>query len=314
MTLAVRTEMPSAELAMPAQDQTIARLVEWAQAADAAYQMSRKLSNTSFVPAKYRGKPEEMAAAMLAGAELGIDPMASLRAFHDIQGTPTPSATTLRAVVQGHGHEIRIEQSTDEVAVVSGRRKGAEDWQTSTWTYARADRAGFPKKNPNWNTQRAAMLVARASSEVCRWIGSDAIMGMPYSAEELQDMGPAEYVPVQPKVTAAEVLGGVDDRPAEVAQVEPVSAPPVNAEPLTRAQQGKMFALFGEKGINSPAAQRDFVAEVIGRQIASRGDLTKDEAKAVIDALEQVPIVAPEVDMGGAELDDPAEPVEGERQ
>jgi hypothetical protein len=160
------------------------------------------------------------------------------------------------------------------------------------------------------------MLIARATTEVCKLTASDAIMGMP-SAEEEQDMGAsAGYVSVQPQVTAAEVLGGGEEMPPLVAQAEvgPPSTPPSTAEPLTKAQQGKMFALFGEKGLNSPAQQRDFVAKQIGRQIASRSDLTKDEAKAVIDALEQVPMATAEVDTGGAELDDPIEPVEGELQ
>jgi hypothetical protein len=319
MTLAIRTETPSAELAMPAQDQTIARLVEWAQAADAAYQMSRKLADTTFVPVKYRGKPAEMAAAMLAGAELGLDPMASLRAFHDIQGAPRPAAETLRAIVQSRGHDIRIVEASATKVVMKGRRKEhANDptaWNVVEWTIEQATTAGFPKKNPNWNTQPKAMLIARATTEVCKLTASDAIMGMP-SAEEAQDMGlQPEYVPVQPRVTADEILGVADDQPQDTAQAEPVSAPPADSEPMTRAQQGKLFALFGEKGINSPAAQREYVRSAIGRQIASRSDLTKGEAKAVIDSLEQLPApepeVAAEVDMGGAELDDA---VEGELQ
>ncbi|MGI5245049.1 hypothetical protein [Dactylosporangium sp. CA-139066] len=316
MTLAVRTETPSAELAMPSHDPTIGRLVEWAQAADAAYQMSRKLANTAFVPVKYRGKPEEMAAAMLAGAELGIDPMASLRAFHDIQGTPRPAAETLRAVVQSHGHDIRMVEASATRVVMKGRRKehanDPDAWIVVEWTIEQATQAGFPKKNPNWGTQPKAMLIARATSEVCKLTASDAIMGMP-SAEEAQDYDAPDYVPVPPRVTAAEILGEVDDQPPAPTRAEPVSAPPADAEPMTKAQQGKVFALFAEKGINSPTAQREFVASVIGRQIASRGDLTKDEAKAVIDAVEQLAMPAPaaEVDMGGAELDDP---IEGELQ
>lgn len=325
MTLAVRTENPSSELAMSFQNQTVGILVEWAQATDAAYQMAQKLANTSFVPAKYRGKPAEMAAAMLAGAELGIDPMASMRAFHDIQGTPRPAAETLRAVVQSHGHDIRLVEASSTKVVMKGRRKEHADdptaWNVVEWTIEQATLAGFPKKNPNWGTQPKAMLIARATTEVCKLTASDAIMGMP-SAEEAQDSGEIEYAPAAPRVTAAEILGSaaeeapVGSAPVRAtAEVGEASSPSSAGGPLTRAQQGKMFALFGEKGINSPTQQRDFVAEQIGRQIASRGDLTKDEAKAVIDALELLPVptLTPTVepDMDGAELDDP---IEGELQ
>lgn len=317
MTLAVRTENPSSELAMSFQNQTVGILIEWAQATDAAYQMAQKLANTSFVPAKYRGKPAEMAAAMLAGAELGIDPMASLRAFHDIQGTPRPAAETLRAVVQSHGHDIRLVEASSTKVVMKGRRKEHADdptaWNVVEWTIEQATLAGFPKKNPNWGTQPKAMLIARATTEVCKLTASDAIMGMP-SAEEEQDMGRgADYASTPARLTPDEVFAD-PDAPAPVkaqAEVGPAFNAPTDGEPMTRAQQGKMFALFGEKGIASPTAQRDFVASVIGRQIASRSDLTKGESKAVIDALEQVP--TPDMDMG-AELGDSAEPVEGELQ
>lgn len=294
MTIALRTETPSAELAMPAQDQTIARLVEWAQAADAAFQMSTRLANTAFIPAKYRGKPAEMTAAILAGAELGLDPMASLRAFHDIQGTPTPTALTLRAVVQGRGHDIRIDKSDDEVAVVSGRRRGAEDWQTATWTFKRANDAGFPKKNPNWNTQRAAMLIARATSEVCRWVASDAIMGMPYSAEELQDQGRV-FEPREParRLTVADILNeAADDEPQRVYD-EPVSAPATVEpfEPMADNRQRRMFALFREVGKESKEEQLRFIAETIGREVSSRKELSAVDGEKLIAALEQLPKV-----------------------
>lgn len=301
MTVAMRTEGPSTDLAMPVQDHTIGRLMEWAQAAEAAYSMSAKLANTSFVPAKYRGKPAEMTAAILAGSELGIGPMHALQAFHDIQGAQRPSAATQRAVVQGHGHEIRIVESNDERAIVTGRRKGEEHWQTSTWTFAKANTAGFPKKNPNWNTQREAMLIARASSEVCRWIASDALAGMPYSAEEAQDMDGAAPAAVQPRrVTAAELLepdaeptvapvratAEVGERQAEA--VQPVSSPPaaVDPDPMPANRQKRMFALFNDTAFKERDVRLAFISTVVGREIGSSSDLTAAEGEQVITALE----------------------------
>jgi hypothetical protein len=61
-----------------------ASLVRWAQAAQAAHTLAMSLVKTRFVPDRYRGKPEEATAAMLAGAEMGLSPLASLRAFDDI--------------------------------------------------------------------------------------------------------------------------------------------------------------------------------------------------------------------------------------
>ena len=178
----------------PGQD-AVARLAGWAETARAAHQIATSLVKTSFVPAQYRDKPHEAAAAILAGAEMGIPgPMAALRAFHPINGTPTLSALAMRAIVQSHGHEMRILHSDDTRAEVTALRRGDSAWQTSVWTIERARLAGLVGgKNPNWKTNPTAMLVARATSEASRWVASDALMGMPYSFEELQD---------QPELTA----------------------------------------------------------------------------------------------------------------
>jgi len=219
--LAIRTDQ---QLQVPAAGQPgTAALAQWAQAADAAYRLAETLCSTQFAPAAYKGKPQEATAAILAGAEVGLSPLASLRAFDNIQGTPAPKALTLRAIAQGLGHEVRIDESTPVIAVVSGRRKGDADWQTSTWTIERAQQMGLTSKT-QWKQQPAAMLVARATAEVCRWIASDAIMGMPYTAEEIRDQG----VTAAPGRPAPRIVSAADFLPAEAEPAAIGSA----AEPL----------------------------------------------------------------------------------
>lgn len=291
MTMVVRPESTPTALDIPAtQDQAIARLMEWAQAADAAYLMAQKLCGTQFSPVAYRGKPEEATAAILAGAEVGLSPMASLRAFDNIQGTPAPKAVTLRAIVQAAGHHVRIDESTEKVAVVSGRRKGDTEWQTSTWTIERATQMGLTGKD-QWKKQPAAMLIARATSEVCRWIASDAIMGMPYSSEEIYDGGDFEPRPAPRRVTAAEILAAANEPPASTAPPEHAEAAPVR-EPMTKPQQGKMHALFTEVGIADRDKRMGYVNEILAekvgpeRRVESSNELSKTEAGHVIDALQ----------------------------
>ncbi len=129
MTLAVRNERNSLA-ALPPEvqaNQQIVQTLAWAQAAEAVYLVAEKLVHTRFVPRAYQGKPMEATAAILAGAELGLSQMASLRAFDDIQGTPAPKAITLRAVVQGAGHDVRIEKSDPTIAIVAARRRADLD-------------------------------------------------------------------------------------------------------------------------------------------------------------------------------------------
>lgn len=222
--IALRAEQP---LDIPTgREAATVQLAQWAQAADAAYRLAESLCATQFAPAAYRGKPLEGAAAILAGAEVGLSPLASLRAFDNIQGTPAPKAITLRAIAQARGHEIRVLESTPDRAVVAGRRKGDEDWQSSTWTIERAQQMGLTTK-AQWKQQPAAMLVARATAEVCRWVASDAIMGMPYTAEEIRDQGDGFEARPRPRpmrVTAAEILGE---------PVPPLVADPEDDEPDT---------------------------------------------------------------------------------
>lgn len=300
MTIAIQSAAnnhAALDIAVPTQDQAIARLAEWAKAAQAAAAMATDLVRTSFVPAAYRNKPEEATAAILAGAEVGLSPMAALRAFDNIQGTPAPKAITLRAIVQAHGHKIRIDESTPTRAVVSGLTKGDSQWQTSTWTIERATQAGYVAKNPNYKTKSAEMLVARATAEVCRWVASDAIMGMPYTAEEIRDEGPGyEPRPAARRVTAAEVLASAPI--SAVPATDPADAPDDvepdatgdGPEPMADVRMREMFALLREAAQYEPSlsdkdGQLGYIAEVVGREIQSRKELTAAEGDQIIASL-----------------------------
>ena len=164
----------------------VANLKEWAQAADAAKAIAQTLVQSSFVPQAFKGKPVEAFAAILAGAELGLQPMASLKSFDVIQGQAAPRAITLRAVVQAAGHEMRLIESTTTRCRMKGRRRGEDAWQQVDWTIDRAKQLGVTGKD-NWRKQPQAMLVARATSELARLIAADAILGIGYSAEEVAD-------------------------------------------------------------------------------------------------------------------------------
>jgi hypothetical protein len=73
--------------------------------------------------------------------------------------------------------------------VVKGKRAGVDHWQQSVWDLDRARTAGlYPGHSEgNWKKQPKAMLVARASAEVSRWIAADAMLGLPLIAEEVAD-------------------------------------------------------------------------------------------------------------------------------
>lgn len=187
--------------AVPATAGTTA-LMQWAQEADLAYQMAQKLAATSFVPQSLRGKPGDITAAILAGAELGLKPMATLKSIDVIQGTPALRAHAMRAVVQNQGHEIELVESRADYCKMRGRRKGSDGWQTVEWTIQRAAQMKLTEK-AEWKKQPQNMLVARATGELCRLIASDALHGMAYVSEELEGTAYGEVVPAKAPLSVA---------------------------------------------------------------------------------------------------------------
>lgn len=204
--LAVPGEPAEEAPAVPAE--MTSELILWAQEARQAAGIATSLAKTSFVPASLRGKPEDITAAILAGVELGMRPMATLRSMDVIQGTPALRAHAMRGLVQSRGHEVELVDSSPERCVMRGRRAGSEAWQTVTWTIERAAQLGLTGKQ-QWQAQPQTMLIARATGEICRLIASDVLHAMPYAAEEL-DPGPGGRpvaAAVADVVTVEEIAG-----------------------------------------------------------------------------------------------------------
>jgi len=202
-----------------------ASLMQWVETARAVQQIAVGLVRTSFVPAAFKNKPDEATAAILAGHEVGLDPIASLHAFDIINGTAAPRAVTLRAILQSLGHDIWIEEQTDTRAVVKGQRKGSARVHTSEWDLKRATGLKLTGKD-NWKSQPKAMLIARATAECCRMTASDAVMGMPYSAEELLDATPKPI-----RATATRAPRTIREAASAEPAAEPAAEPPTDAPP-----------------------------------------------------------------------------------
>lgn len=81
--------------------------------------------------------------------------------------------------------------------------------------------------------------------------------------------------------------------PAEATLLPPVTEQqqsPTEPEPprkMTKLQQGKIFALMGDLSLNERQQQLRFLSDAVGRPLKSRGELTLDDAKVVIDILEE---------------------------
>lgn len=270
------------------------------------YNVAKVFAETDFAPSGMQGNPAAVCAAMMYGAGLGMDPMTALQNVHVIERRPTLSALAQRGLVLSEGHQIELVEASDTRVVMRGRRKGSERWQEITWTIERAKKAGLTAKK-NWTNHPQAMLVARASSELCRLIAADVLMGCPYSAEELGDgvaagdeaAEPARAVkattesrvvrrdPVQATATVAMPEPDFDPEPPPALEQEPALEP----DTLERVQDNTrkaLMATFNDAGIRARDARMERVVEIVGRHVDSVNQLSEAEARYVIDSMKNV--------------------------
>jgi hypothetical protein len=148
------------------------RMGKWLELFIATEQVASVLARTAFVPEPMRGQPENIAAAMMKSLELGIDPLDGLSCIHVVKGKIGFSAEFMRRRIIEAGHEIVIDESTDDRCKIRGRRAGSAEWQTVTFTADQARRAKI-----NLGDYPADKLVARASSRLCRRVFPDVLAG-----------------------------------------------------------------------------------------------------------------------------------------
>lgn len=253
-------------------------LQQWGRDAALVASVAENLVKTSFVPQSYSGRALEATAAILTGQEIGLKPMASLRSIDVIKGTPAMRAVALRALVQAAGHEIWTEESTATRAVVAGQRRGSSKVERSEWTIDRARGLQLLSKD-NWKQQPIAMLLARATSECVRLVAADVILGIPYSVEEIQDLGVVES-------------DGSADAPRQApkrttARRKPLPAKP--EEPALDDDVKELGTLRGEGVIEAsePAEDEPVFDDELAAKIAA--DLAAERAAAASEATVEEP-------------------------
>jgi len=295
--------------ALPATPHAADSLSHWAEGVRSAAEIVKGLWGSPFIPAQYliRNGAEIDAhaslaactAAIVTGAAVGLDPLASLRSIDVIQGTPAFRAVALRGIAQAAGHSVWVQESTSTRAIVCGQRKGSQHVEKVTWDMDRARAMGLAGK-AQWKSQPQTMLVARGTAEVVRRIAADAILGLPYAAEEIGDGDPGDITAPVPLTPVRRTAQRRNAAPVTTAPVEPDFEPEPDPEPpatnvpdslvtgdepRTEAQSRALFAMLGEHGVKD----RDDVFQVIGliidRPVESTKELTKAEVSRLLDEL-----------------------------
>ncbi len=171
------------------------------------------LAKSTLLPESLRNKVPDVVVSILAGAELGLSPMAAIRGVHVVQGKPILSADTMVGLVLRSGlaeYFIQIEADGTK-ATFETKRKGSPQAQRCTWTIDDAKRAAVNTKD-NWRMYPRAMLSARARAELARSVYPDVLAGV-YDPNE-------EAVPVREKSAPTLVNDAVDAEVVEVSEFD----------------------------------------------------------------------------------------------
>jgi len=184
--------------------------------AEVSWKVAQKIANTPFVPTAFRGKPESVYAAVLYGEELGLGPMQSLTQIHVIEGKPSLAPEGMRALVLKAGHRIDVKVCMNDEVILYGRRADSGSEATVRWTMKDAQLAGLAGRGA-WKTYPRAMLLARATSELCRMLFADVVAGLSYTPEEAASIAGSDW----------------DGTPSEPPLF--IESPTITTEPITAA-------------------------------------------------------------------------------
>lgn len=128
---------------------------------------------------------------VMAGAELGLPPFASMTGIHIIQGKPVLGANVLATLVKNDPrYDFQIEQATDTECALNWFESGSVGRNDrpvgqSSFTIEEAKKAGLTGKD-NWKKYPSDMLFARAISRGARRFAPGIFGGSPvYTPDEM---------------------------------------------------------------------------------------------------------------------------------
>jgi hypothetical protein len=159
---------------------------------NASMAIANRVAGTTFVPEAYRGRPNDVVAAILFGREIGLGPMTAMRDIHMIDGRPALAAHRQLALLRKGGVVILESETTRERAYIRAQRRDTGEIMAVEFTYEEAEKIRRRGKalidGDNWRNYPADMLWARAVGRLTRRLGPDLLNGLPpYVAEEVAD-------------------------------------------------------------------------------------------------------------------------------
>ena len=234
-------------------------------------QWAKLASQGDIIPEAYRNKPANILVAIGFGAAMGLSYADSLYRINVIKGKPTMSAELIASQVRKAGHKLRIYKDEEHVSVKASifRKDDPEFEFSAVRDKAWAEQMGLASRE-NYKKQPMTMLTWRAITAVAREACPEALYGVAYSPDELDDM---------PVISEHE-------EPA----AQPVEEPAVDPSP-SKEQCKAISAALSRCGVTSKAEAARILQELTGRpEVQHTDDLTLIEAEdylANTDVLDQ---------------------------
>jgi hypothetical protein len=169
-------------------------------------------------------------AVMLAGAELGLGPMQSLRCIQIVKGklSFTAEFTVAQCVADPRCRYFTLVETTDKAAIYETQREGAAQPTRLSYNIQQAQRAGLLSNN-TWKNHPEAMLRARCAMALARAVYPDLTNGvrLPDEVEEIErEVAPVAQLP-PPARPEKPVESPVQEKPASQGTTE---QPPVSGD------------------------------------------------------------------------------------
>ena len=169
-----------------------------------AMEAARMLAGSGLLPRHLQGKPGDVLATMVAGAELGLKMMESLRAIYLVNGKvgfdSAFIASRCLALPVCERFQLVDAESNEKQAVYIAPRRG-QPANKYRYTLEMAQRAGLTR-NDTWSRHTEAMLRARCCSAIAKIVFPEATFGV-YTRDELEEIETRredELLPPEPTV------------------------------------------------------------------------------------------------------------------
>jgi hypothetical protein len=261
------------------------------QTLEEAWRLAGALAASGMTPKSYGTDQNKIMVGMMAGAEVGLTPMASLQSIAVIGNNPALWGDGALGLIQASGLLDDMDETDDgNTATCMMKRKGRATPITKTFSMEDAKKAGLAGKAGPWTQYPARMRQMRARAFAMRDGFADVLRGL-HIAEEARDYAPMMDGGVMDR---APLTGQALLEQASAEEISPAAGAgsPAEAEPAPQAEEAAASAQ------PSLAERMQAVAER-AKKPEGRADADMGEKTTLADAIAEIDACGTVIDVNG---------------